>query len=454
MNKPGISLFKTLELLLIVFFVCGNVNVSPALADYGAAPVQSDTSKKIFNNIETEWGGYIKCRGTVSWPGDDSFYSLVGTGTYYDGSVDGRLKNRLYLGSSVYLDTHYEIILSGGDTRRKQKELEKLLGGSVINKYLSGEVEDDRRLMDLTKTLEDHDDYTLYHRLDRLSLTVLQRRAVFRIGRQAVTWGHGFLFNPMDLFNPFAPTDIEREYKIGDDMAQAQISFGESGDVQLLYVPRRDPATGKVKGDQDSLAGKIHFAKGPTEFDIMAAKHFEEQVLGAGCSGYFGGAAWRLDAIWTFPDEKSDEDRFLSLVGNMDYSWVWWDKNFYGFVEVFYNGLGDDNYSESIIDSDVRERLDRGELFTLGRYYLGGHIRMEVHPLVNIFFTVINNMDDPSGIFQPRLTWDITQDLQLTCGGNIFYGSRGTEYGAFKIPSTDILIKTPGSAYMWLAYYF
>jgi len=123
-------------------------------------------------------------------------------------------------------------------------------------------------------------------------------------------------------------------------------------------------------------------------------------------------------------------------------------------VEVFYNGLGDDNYFESIMNNGIRERLDRGELFTLGRYYLGGQIRMEAHPLVNIFFTVINNMNDPSGILQPRLTWDITQDLQLTCGGNIFYGSRGTEYGGFKMSPSEILIKTPDSAYMWLAWYF
>jgi len=453
-NTTGISLFKSLELLLIVFFVCGNVTAVPAQADSGAAPVQSDTSKTLFSNIETEWGGYIKSRGTISWPGDDSFYSLVGTGKYYDGSAEGRLKNRSYFGSSVYLDTHYEIILTGGDTRKKQKKLEKIFSGTVIENYLSGAVDDKRRLMDLTKTLENHDGHTLYHRLDRLALTVRQGRSVFRMGRQAVTWGDGFLFNPMDLFNPFAPTDIEREYKIGDDMAHAQISFGESGDAQLLYVPRRDPATGKVEGSQDSLAGKVHFARGTTEFDIMAAKHFQQQVLGAGCLGYVGDAAWRLDATYTFPDETSDESDFLSIVANMDYSWVWRNKNFYGFVEVFYNGLGDDNYSESIADDDVMERHNRGDLFTLGRYYLGGHIRMEVHPLVNIFFTVINNMEDPSGILQPRLTWDITQDLQFTCGGNIFYGERDTEYGGFKIPPSDILIKTPGSAYMWLAWYF
>ncbi|MBW2675573.1 MAG: hypothetical protein JRD89_19540 [Deltaproteobacteria bacterium] len=453
MNKHCTSLTLA-GFLLVVLVTCANADAPNAQTDSGTAPVQSDTPKTLFNTIETEWGGYLKCRGTVSWPDDESLYGLVGTGTYYDGSAEGRLKNRSYFGSSVYLDTHYEIILTGGDTRKKQKKLEKIFSGTVIENYLSGAVDDKRRLMDLTKTLENHDDHTLYHRLDRLALTVRQGRSVFRMGRQAVTWGNGFLFNPMDLFNPFAPTDIEREYKIGDDMAHTQISFGESGDAQFLYVPRRNPSTGKVEGSQDSLAGKIHFARDTTEFDIMAAKHFQQQVVGAGCLGYVGDAAWRLDATWTFPDETSDESNFLSIVANMDYSWVWWNKNFYGLVEAFYNGLGDDNYSEAMMDTDIIERRSRGELFTLGRYYLGANIRMEVHPLVNIFFTVISNMDDPSGILQPRLAWDITEDLQLTCGGNIFYGGEGTEYGGFKISSPDIMIETPNSAYMWLAWYF
>ena len=63
-----------------------------------------------------------------------------------------------------------------------------------------------------------NNDQTLYHRLDRLSVTFQPYWGTLQIGRQALTWGNGFLFNPMDLFNPFSPTQIDREYKPGDDM--------------------------------------------------------------------------------------------------------------------------------------------------------------------------------------------------------------------------------------------
>jgi hypothetical protein len=452
-NPVGKSLI-IIPYLLILLLAFGVAGVPAVWAEDSIAPDKSTHLQGYFGDIEAEWGGYIKCRGVASWPDDESFYRFAGTETSYDGSAEGRLKNRLYFGEALYLDTHYEMILTGGDLRRKEKKLARLFAGVFEEGYIRHEVEDNRRLMDLTKTIYDDDDCILYHRLDRFSLTVQKKRFVVRLGRQAVTWGNGLLFNPMDLFNPFAPTDIEREYKVGDDMASAQFSLGRSSDLQLLYVPRRDPSTGDLESDQSSLGGKIHFARGTTEFDIMAARHFEDDVVGVGFAGYLGDAAWRLDATWTLLDEKSDKNDFPSLAANLDYSWVWQKKNFYGFLELFYNGLGDDRYFNSLMDRDVADRLDRGELFTLGRWYLAGHVRMEVHPLVNLFVTVINNCDDPSGIFQPRLAWDVTQDLQFTCGGNLFYGGQDTEYGGFRIPPTDILIKSPVSAYMWLAYYF
>jgi hypothetical protein len=153
-------------------------------------------------------------------------------------------------------------------------------------------------------------------------------------------------------------------------------------------------------------------------------------------------------------DKDSDEDDYLSLVANMDYSWVWGGKNFYGFVEFFYNGLGSESYTEAFADPGVLERLARGQVSTLGRTYLGGHIRVELHPLFNVFFTVINNTADPSGVLQPRATWDISQNCQVTFGGNIYYGATGTEFGGFRIEGTNFLAKPADSAFLWLAFFF
>ncbi|MDY6951811.1 MAG: hypothetical protein SWE60_09875 [Thermodesulfobacteriota bacterium] len=444
-----ISLNRVGQELACVLMVC-------MLASLGAGKARALVPESWNQNMDSQWDGHFKARGTASWPDDQSIFGPVGTGTYYDGNTEARFKSKLFFGEWGYFETHYEAVLSGGDRRRKGKELEKALPPGLWSSSLlvSRPVEDDRRFLDLTETVDDSDDHILYHRLDRLSLTLLPKWGPLRLGRQAVTWGNGLLFNPMDLFNPFSPTDIERDYKIGDDMVSTQFAVDKVGDFQLLYVPRRDPTDRRVEWDQSSLAALLHLASGTTEFDIMAAKHFEDNVVGLGSTGYLGDVAWRLDATWTFLAKESGSEDYLSLVANMDYSWVWWERNFYGYLECFYNGLGDDQYPEALSDPDISERFDRGELFTLGRTYMAGHIRMEVHPLLNVYVTIINNLEDPSGTLQPRAVWDMTQNVQITFGGNVYYGAKGTEYGGFKMPGTDFLNKPLAGGFLWFSYFF
>jgi hypothetical protein len=412
-------------------------------------------TKSWHEKIKTEWGGHLKARGSASHFDHESVFAPVGAGTYYDGNMEGRLKNRLFFADWGYFETHYEAVLSGGDTRSKTKDLETLF--PVLFKdglFLSRPIEDDRRFMDLTKTIEEDRDYILYHRLDRLFLALLPSWGTLRIGRQAVTWGNGLLFNPMDLFNPFSPTDIERDYKVGDDMVHAQFSATGIGDIQFLLVPRRNPSTGDVEGRRTSVAGKLHFPYGTTEFDVLMAQHYQDMVAGVGATGYLWNAAWRVDITGTVLDDQGGEDGYLSMVANMDYSWVWWGKNFYGFVEFFYNGLGEEDYQQALTNPALVERIRRGELFTLGRFYLSGHVQVELHPLFNVFFTVINNVEDPSGTLQPHAVWDIAQDFQITFGANVSYGGRDTEFGGFRIPGAPLRNKPANSAYLWLSYYF
>jgi hypothetical protein len=264
---------------------------------------QSETepqTKSWYEAIDAEWGGHLKARGSASRFDQESIFAPVETGTYYDGNLEGRLKSRLFFADWGYVESHYEAVLSGGDTRSKAADLETLFPGLLEKGFLLNRpIEDDRRFMDLTKTLEEGSDYILYHRLDRLFLALLPGWGTVRIGRQAVTWGNGLLFNPMDLFNPFSPTDVERDYKVGDDMIHAQFMASGIGDIQFLLVPRRNPATGNVESSSSSVAGKLHFPYGTTEFDVMMAQHYQDMVAGFGATGYLGNAAWRVDVTGT-----------------------------------------------------------------------------------------------------------------------------------------------------------
>jgi hypothetical protein len=379
---------------------------------------------------------------------------MVDDSTYIDNTTDFRLKNKLFFSRNCFFEVHYEAIRSEGDTIRNQEELLKLFPSIDKDLLINAPIDDDLRLFDLTSTIDEADSYTLYHRLDRFLITLQPDWGSICIGRQAQTWGNGLLFNPMDLFNPFAPADVDRDYKIGDDMVSVHLNTGSTGDIQLLYVPRRDPDTLKIESDQASLGGKIHFTSGTLEFDIMLARHYRENVAGFGSTGYLGDTAFRIDVVWTSLREKKGDNGSVAVVANIDYSWIWMGMNMYGLVELYFNDLGTDDYDEAIFDSEIIRRIKRGEMFTLGRTYLSCLLQVELHPLFNLHLTVINNIKDPSGIIQPRAVWDISQNLQMTVGANLYYGTKRTEFGGFEIPSTDLLATPPDAAYLWFTRFF
>ena len=463
LSKKIVNCCRIFVMLLLIIgdVIFTSRNVSAASANFShQTPTEvnqthSQPVKSWYEKIETEWGGRLRLLGNASWQDDASILDTIEPDPFYDGTADLRLKNKTYLSQQTYLTIHYEAINSGGDTRQAIEDLKTVFPNLLDDGLLAtGPPSDDRRFFDLTHTIHEDANSVFYHRLDRLSLTWQPSWGVVRIGRQAVTWGSGFLFNPFDLFNPFAPTDIIRDYKMGDDMLNAQFTADDIGDFQFLYVARRNPETDAVEFSQSSLAGKWHFAAGTTEFDAVVAEHFEDEIIGFGSRGYLGDAAWRMDATWTFLHADDKREGFLSLVANMDYSWVWGNRNFYGLIEFYFNGLGNENYSEAITDPAILERINRGEIFTLGRKYLSGSIRMELHPLFNIFLTSINNMADPSGFVQPYAVWNVTQDLELTLGGILYYGESETEYGGFTIPGTEFHLTRPDAAFLWFTYYF
>jgi len=467
---PNCSYTKTISciIFLMIVFIDLQSRINHVWASSLENPTTKSTSQEAsksrigswLDQIDMHWGGRLKAIGSATFARDDTIFEPVGTGTYLNLDTDLRINNDTFLGDWGHLETQYEAILVGGKAREKRQDLRKIFPnfeGSTV--FLGASLKDDRRLMDLTHTIKEEDSYILVQRLDRLNFTFKPSWGSVRVGRQAITWGNGLIFNPMDLFNPFPPADIQRDYKVGDDMALAQVALTHSAALQLLYVVRRDPDTNNVEADRNSLAGQIHFAAGTTEFDIMATRHFDDYVVGIGSSGIWGGAAWRMDATATFLDDGQGQNtqNYLSGVANLDYSWIWWKKNFYGLLEYYYNGLGESDYPGALSNPDITNRLTRGELFVLGKHYISAEIQMELHPLFKIFFTGINNMHDPSGILQPRAVWSMSQNLEMKIGANIFYGDNGdpgSEFGGFIIPGTNIHSRSANSAYLWFNYYF
>jgi hypothetical protein len=126
-------------------------------------------------------------------------------------------------------------------------------------------------------------------------------------------------------------------------------------------------------------------------------------------------------------------------------------------VEFFYNSLGyTDDYERVLDDTDLLDRLSRGELFSVGRYYLSGQVQIELHPLLQFYTTAIVNLCDPSGVLQPQLVWDVTEDFQAIFGAQWHWGGCGSEYGGYEVATAETTVRLAPAdrVYLWLTYYF
>lgn len=377
-----------------------------------------------------QWGGHL--RGQASAASQDRF--IADGDSQLDGFAQLRLKARCFFSDALSFESHYEAAVTGGDSRRRAQTGSE--NASVIRvPGGGGTVTDARRLFDLTHVIDQGDSHLFYHRLDRLHLDWQASGFFASIGRMALTWGNGLVFNPLDLFNPFAPADFERDYKPGDDMLYARFQAGEETELEALVVGRRNIESGKVESQSASAAIRAHRAFGDNgrEVDLILARHYDQWVVGAGTIGFLGEAVVRADMLWALSGEDH-QPGYLSGVANIDFSWQWLEKNCYGLLEVFYAGIGDDDYIGQLRNQPVLDRLRRGELFTLGRWYTAAQWQVELHPLFQAFVTGVVNLQDPSGFFQPYAVWNVHSDWVLTAGAVFNWGGRGDEYGRLELP--------------------
>jgi len=388
-------------------------------------------------DVKTEFGGHTKLRLVgQSFPDDSLFRDLVGANAL-DVSADLRLNLSFKSGHWTF-DSAYQLVGLQGDTIRS--------GGGLPN--------DDRRLFNLTDVLTEGGDNALLQRLDRLWIGYASEKTVVRVGRQALSWGNGLVYAPMDLVNPFNPTAIDTEYKTGDDMLYLQYLQDNGNDVQAAYVARRNPATGDAESDQATAAVKYHGFAGPGEFDLLVAQSYGDTTLGIGAGYPVGGAVWSADLVLT----DTNSDTRMQFVSNLMYSWILGGKNMSGALEYYFNGFGqkDSRYDPAAIASnpDLALRLARGELFTRGRHYLAANVLVEMTPLWSVTPTLLVNLGDPSALFQFVTSYSLSDNMTLLGSLNLPIGANGSEFGGIATAFPNRYLSVDAGVFAQIAWYF
>jgi len=392
-----------------------------------------------------KFGGHLKYEFTAGEYPADNVFALASTSHPFDHYLDFRYKAEKADGNWNY-QVHYEILGLYGDTAKALSTLASVPGLSIVPN-------DSKRLFDLTQAFGSGDYLVGVHRIDRLVASYTRQQLVMRFGRQAISWGNGLFFNPMDLVNPFSPTAISKEYKTGEDMVYGQWLYDNGDDLQAIVLPRRDSA-GDLSDGESSYAAKYHGMHKDLEYQLMAARHYGEVVTGLGLSADVKGAVWRSDIVNT---TLSTGEQSTSGVINASYSWMWGKHNVTGNIEYYRNGVGISNgdYSSVFVSSSpLAQRIARGEVFAVGRDYLAGNLTIEWTPRLVITPTLIQNLDDQSGILQTVFTYDWKQEVPLTFGFALPYGRLGSEYGGIDTGTPGQYYGPGVMAFFRLGYYF
>ncbi|MDE0307143.1 MAG: hypothetical protein OXI87_20030 [Albidovulum sp.] len=416
------------------------VAVSAALCCFALAAQSSDFS----------FGGHIKFGlANTTYPVSSRFREWTGASTE-DFALSARL-NLDWSKNSWGFRAEAQIAALGGDSIYISRN------ASDNSAMFAGLPNDDHRLFDLTRIIADKDRHAALVRLDRLSFGYTGDRGVIRFGRQAVTWGNGLIFNTvMDIFNPFDPTALDKEYKPGDDMLYGQYLRENGDDLQAVLVFRRNPATGEMKADHGSFAAKYHGFSEVGEHDVLVASHYGESLVGFGGNRtVVGEALWRGDFAVTFVDDGSVVP---SAVTSLTHSFELGGRNVIAALEYYFNGFGQrgGRYDTASLQSNqsLLKRIARGEMFNLGRHYVGLTATIEISPLFLLTPNLFMNVEDRSVLLQLAARGDIGEEMLLLGSLNVPVGPTGTEFGGIASTTSDLPSSIGPSLSVQLSAYF
>ena len=146
----------------------------------------------------------------------------------------------------------------------------------------------------------DREKATLQLAIDRLNVAYDNAKFKVRLGRQPVTFGKTFFWNPIDWVAPFTPVTIDRSYKPGVDVARFDYWVTPMDSLSLLYA-----AGDGGDWERSALVFRGAAVVGTYDHELLAGKLQEDWRVGYGISTtarWLGGAALRGEVALFFPD--------------------------------------------------------------------------------------------------------------------------------------------------------
>ena len=273
--------------------------------------------------------------------------------------------------------------------------------------------------------------YLHQHELDRAYLALHLPFLELTVGRQAIGLGRGAIFSAVDIFAPFTPNEVDREWRRGVDAIHAELRIPGVSELSADVIV----AFGAI--DDDELTtfvalGRIRALVGDVDGSVLLGRRGEDNMLAATLSANIGDAEGHGEIAFYGTDGQGIDgglagtDRVVmkALLG-ASYQIDIGDGLMVLF-EYHYSGFGIENVGRdaSILrDPAFGARFLRGDSQILGRHALALSLSYPISDEVSASVSYLQSPTDGSGTVAPTVVWNHSDNVTIAANVTIPWGS-------------------------------
>jgi hypothetical protein len=273
---------------------------------------------------------------------------------------------------------------------------------------------------------------------DRISVKLSVPWADLTVGRQAISFGKAYFWNPLDIFLPFDPRSFDRDYKPGVDALKLDVPLADFAGFNIVAASGRKTGADGGYADGGKRAGcswygsalmaRVFAGIRGWDLAIQGGKVYGGWQAGGGFAGEAGPMEIRGEAAYlkvlaggdrvplpSPDDNRLLDDRLEAVVGTGRKL----TPEIQVEAEYLYNGAG---LPRSL--AVAAYRVVSGNSLGLSRHLVGATVAWEAHPLVNLRLSALVSPADGSGTIQPGLTVSISDESDFMAGAQVVYGRK------------------------------
>ncbi|MCK4639842.1 MAG: hypothetical protein KAU06_00755 [Candidatus Marinimicrobia bacterium] len=265
---------------------------------------------------------------------------------------------------------------------------------------------------------------TLY--IDNMFLEFHHKLFDLTLGKQQISPGVGYAWNPTDIFNIKDNMDPTYE-QTGISAVKLSIPLGYRTTLSGILQPENSwdetvqyyqLKTGFGRYDLSVLYGRSQYRQN----GLLGSSIQPRDLYGFNLEGELFGLGIRSEVAAHRLDYNSNDLQYEYIIG-ADYTFA---NSLFIMAEYYYNDLGSPA-NKTVFDDYLvyfageRKSLNQNYLFNLAMYPLGD--------LLDAGLLSIINLNDKSAVVIPQLIYRIYQDVELTFMGSLFIGEDTDEFG-------------------------